>query len=111
MANTFTRKLSRLVGTTATPVGSYTVPASTTTVVVGLAVTNVTASAISANVYIQDNAASNTFLVMNGPISAGSSLVVGGGDQKIVLITGDQLIVQSSAATSLDAVMSIMEIT
>jgi len=38
-------------------------------------------------------------------------LVVGGGDQKIVLVTGDQLIVQSSAATSLDAVMSIMEIT
>jgi hypothetical protein len=111
MANTFTRKLSRLVGTTATQVGSYTVPSATTTVVVGLSVTNVTASAISANVYIQDNAAANTFLVMNGPISSGSSLVVGGGDQKIVLITGDKLIVQSSAATSLDAVMSIMEIT
>ena len=111
MANTFTRKLSRLVGTTATPVGSYTVPSATTAVVVGLSVTNVTASAISANVYIQDNAAANTFLVMNGPISSGSSLVVGGGDQKIVLVTGDKLIVQSSAATSLDAVMSIMEIT
>ncbi len=38
-------------------------------------------------------------------------LVVGGGDQKIVLVTGDQLQVQSSAATSIDAVMSIMEIT
>jgi hypothetical protein len=111
MANTFTRKLSRLVGTTATTVGSYTVPSATTTVVVGLSVTNVTASAIAANVYIQDNSAANTFLVMNGPISSGSSLVVGGGDQKIVLVTGDQLIVQSSAATSLDAVMSIMEIT
>lgn len=111
MANTFTRKLSRLVGTTATTVGSYTVPSATTTVVIGLSVTNVTASAIAANVYIQDNSAANTFLVMNGPISSGSSLVVGGGDQKIVLVTGDQLIVQSSAATSLDAVMSIMEIT
>jgi len=59
MANTFTRKLSRLVGTTATTVGSYTVPSSTT----------------------------------------------------VVLVTGDQLQVQSSAATSIDAVMSIMEIT
>ena len=95
----------------ATLTDAYTVPAATTTVVVGLSVTNVTASAIAANVYIQDNSAANTVLVMNGPISSGSSLVVGGGDQKIVLVTGDQLIVQSSAATSLDAVMSIMEIT
>ena len=111
MANTFTRKLSRLVGTSATSVGTYTVPASTTTIVVGLSVTNVTASAIAANVIILDNAAQTTRLVVNAPISAGSSLVVGGGDQKIVLITGDQLQVQSSAATSIDAVMSIMEIT
>jgi len=111
MANTFTRKLSRLVGTSAISVGTYTVPASTTAVVVGLSLTNVTASAIAANVIIVDNAAQTTRLAVNAPISAGSSLVVGGGDQKIVLITGDQLQVQSSAATSIDAVMSIMEIT
>ena len=111
MANTFTRKLSRLVGTSATTVGTYTVPSSTTTIVVGLSVTNVTASAITATVAILDNAAQTTNLVVNAPISAGSRLVIGGGDQKIVLITGDQLQVSSSAATSLDAVMSIMEIT
>jgi len=111
MANTFTRKLSRLVGTSATSVGAYTVPASTTTIVVGLSVTNVTASAITATVSILDNASQVTNLVVNAPISAGSSLVIGGGDQKIVLITGDQLQIASSAATSLDAVMSIMEIT
>ena len=111
MANTFTRKLSRLVGTTATSVGAYTVAANTTAVVVGLSLTNVTASAIAANVIILDNAAQTTRLAVIAPISAGSSLVVGGGDQKIVLVTGDQLQVQSSAATSIDAVMSIMEIT
>jgi Iap family predicted aminopeptidase len=111
MANTFTRKLSRQVGTTAVDVGSYTVGASTTTVVVGLSVTNTTGSAISANVFIQDVASANTYVVSNAPISAGSSLVVSGGDQKIVLITGDKMYVQSSASTSLDAVMSIMEIT
>ena len=111
MANTFTRKLSRLVGTTATTVGSYTVPSATTTIVVGLSLTNVTASAISANVIILDNAAQTTRLSVNAPISSGSSLIVGGGDQKIVLVEGDQLQVQSSAATSIDVVMSIMEIT
>jgi hypothetical protein len=111
MANTFTRKLSRLVGTSATTVGTYTVPSSTTSIVVGLSVTNVTASAITATVAILDISAQTTNLVVSAPISAGSSLVIGGGDQKIVLITGDQLQVSSSAATSLDAVMSIMEIT
>jgi hypothetical protein len=79
--------------------------------VVGLSVTNVTASAITATVAILDISAQTTNLVVSAPISAGSSLVIGGGDQKIVLITGDQLQVSSSAATSLDAVMSIMEIT
>ena len=73
--------------------------------------TNVTASAITATVAILDISAQTTNLVVSAPISAGSSLVIGGGDQKIVLITGDQLQVSSSAATSLDAVMSIMEIT
>jgi acetyltransferase-like isoleucine patch superfamily enzyme len=111
MANTFTRKLSRNVGTSAEEIGNYTVGANTTTVVVGLSVTNTTGSAITANVYIQDASINNTFLVTNAPISSGSSLVVGGGDQKLVLITGDKVFVQSSASSSLDAVMSIMEIT
>jgi acetyltransferase-like isoleucine patch superfamily enzyme len=111
MANTFTRKLSRSVGTSAVEIGSYTVPSTTTTVVVGLSVTNRTGSAITANVYIQDSSLENTYIVTNAPVSSGSSLVVGGGDQKLVLITGDKVFVQSSASSSIDAIMSIMEIT
>jgi acetyltransferase-like isoleucine patch superfamily enzyme len=111
MANTFTRKLSSGVGTSAEEIGNYTVGANTTTIVVGLSVTNTTGSAITANVYIQDAGLANTSLVTNAPISSGSSLIVGGGDQKLVLITGDKVFVQSSASSSLDAVMSIMEIT
>jgi hypothetical protein len=38
-------------------------------------------------------------------------LVAVGGDQKLVLITGDKVFVQSSAASSIDAVLSILEIT
>jgi hypothetical protein len=110
MANTFTRKLSRSVGATAAQIGSYTVPSGTTAVVIGLTVTNITGSAIAANVYINDGVA-NTSLVTTGPVSSGSSLVVVGGDQKVVLIAGDSIYVQSSAASSLDAVMSVMEVT
>lgn len=110
MANTFKRKLQRNIGNAATQVSSYTVPSGTTTIVVGLSVTNITGSSIAANVYINDGVA-NTNLVVNGPISAGSSLVLVGGDQKLVLETGDSLYVQSSAASSADCVVSIMEIT
>ena len=111
MANTFTRKLSRGIGTTATQVGTYTVGAATTAVVIGVTVTNTSGSAITANVYISDNSAANTYIVANAPISSGASLVPIGGDQKIVLITGDKIYVQSSAANSADAILSVMEIT
>jgi hypothetical protein len=110
MANTFTRKLSQNIGTSAIAVGSYTVAANTTVVVVGLTVTNKTGSSIAANVFINDGAA-NTFVTANAPVSSGSSLVAVGGDQKVVLLPGDRIFVQSSAASSLDAVLSILEIT
>ncbi len=110
MANTFKRELSQNIGTTATQIGTYSVSANTTVVVVGLTVTNKTGSSISANVYINDGAA-NTYITANAPISSGSSLVAVGGDQKVVLQTGDSIYVQSSAATSIDAVLSILEIT
>ena len=110
MANTFTRKLEQNIGATPTKIGNYTVASSTSVVVIGLTVTNTTGSAIQANVFI-NNGVANTYVVANSPVSSGASLVVVGGDQKIVLVTGDSIYVQSTAATSIDAVMSIMEIT
>ena len=110
MANTFTRKTSQNIGATATQIGAYTVAASTTTIVIGLVCTNTTGSAITANVFLA-NASANTYIVANAPISSGASLIPIGGDQKIVMITGDKIYVQSSAATSIDAILSIMEIT
>jgi hypothetical protein len=110
MANTFSRKLSRDVGNTATQIGTYQVPSGTTAVVIGLTVTNITGSAITANVFLNDQVA-NTRLLVNAPVSSGSSLIVVGGDQKLVLQAGDSIYVQGSAASSVDAVMSVMEIT
>ena len=110
MANTFTRKTSQNIGATATQIGAYTVGASTTTIVIGLTCTNTTGSAITANVFLA-NATANTYIVANAPISSGASLIPIGGDQKIVMITGDKMYVESSAATSIDAILSIMEIT
>ena len=110
MANTFSRKLSQNIGTSPISIGSYTVAANTTVVVVGLTVTNKTGSALTANVFISDGSA-NTYVTANAPVSSGASLVAVGGDQKVVLLAGDTIYVQSSASSSLDAVLSILEIT
>lgn len=110
MANTFKRKLSRNIGNVALSVGSYTVGAGNTTVVVGLTLCNTTGSAVNATASLYDGS-NHHYLVKDAPIPGGASLVVVGGEQKIVLEPNDSIRVASDTASSLDVVMSIMEIT
>ena len=110
MPNTFTRKLSRSIGTSAVAIGSYTVGSNTETTVIGLTLANRTASEVLAKVRLNDGT-NDTFIVSDAPIPAGSSLVVVGGDQKVVLVTNDSITVESDTASSIDAIMSILEIT
>ncbi len=108
MANTFKNAQSVNVGTSA--VSLYTAPSSTTTTIIGLTLANVTSSAITATVEVTDTSASTTAKILkNGPIPTGGSLVAVGGDQKVVLMTGDILKVTSSVSNGLDAVVSYME--
>ena len=110
MANTFFRKISSNVGTTANTVGSYTVGGSTTSIVLGLALSNTTGATINASAFIS-NGAALVYLVKSAPITTGGTLVVIGGDQKLVLQTNDNVRIVSDTVNSIDAVMSIMEIT
>ena len=110
MANTFTRKLSRGIGTALTAVGSYTVGSSTQTTVIGLTVSNTSASTVNIDVTLNDGTNDN-YIVKDAPVPVGRALVPVGGNQKIVMITGDSIKVNSSAASSVDAVLSILEIT
>tara|TARA_A100001011_G_C13836430_1_gene645083 strand:+ start:37 stop:396 length:360 start_codon:yes stop_codon:yes gene_type:complete len=119
MANTF-----RVVTFAAEPnsAGSpytiYTVPGSTTTVVIGLVLANIHSSAITAEVELVSTtsgggrAATNgtSFLVKDVSIPSGSSLeILSGG--KVILETGDLLRVDCSVADKLSGTLSIMEIT
>ena len=64
------------------------------------------------NVTITDTSGSVTsHIVKNAPIPAGRSLVAIGGDHKIVLETTDKITVTSSASSSIDAIVSVLEIT
>ena len=110
MANTFKNKLERQIGTSLTAIESYTVPASTETTVIGLTVSNTTAATIEVDVTVND-ATNDYYVVKTAPVPSGGSLVVVGGDQKLVLTTGDSVKVKSDTATSADVVMSILEIT
>jgi hypothetical protein len=61
-------------------------------------------------VFVQ-NGANLHYIVKNAPITTGGALVPIGGDQKLVLQTNDNVKVQSDSVNSVDAFMSIMEIT
>jgi len=110
MANTFKRKLSRSIGTSLTAVGSYTVAASTEVTVIGLVVSNTTASQVLVDATLNDGS-NDTYLIKQAPVPSGGAIVIVGGDQKVVLETNDSIKVKSDTASSVDVVMSILEIT
>ena len=110
MANSFKRKLSRSIGTSLTAVGSYTVAASTEVTVIGLVVSNTTSSQVLVDATVNDGS-NDTYLIKQAPVPSGGALVIIGGDQKVVLETNDSLKVKSDTASSVDVVMSLLEIT
>ena len=100
MANTFKNYVSASVGTSATTV--YTVPSSTTSVVIGLNVANRAASQITVDVQL-----GSTYIIKAVPIPVASSLSVL--DGKIIMETTETLVVTSSAASSADVILSVLE--
>ena len=109
MANTFKNRTLRAVGTGATDVGAV-VAASTQTTLIGMTVANITSGVIAVTVTLGDGT-NTTNIVKTAPIPTGGSLVVLGGDQKVVLMTGDKITVTSDTASSADVIMSFLEIT
>ena len=109
MANTFKLKTATGGSTAAnSPITVYTTPASTTTIVIGLTLSNLVTQSIAATVLIENSDGDNVTFLKNVPLPQGSALEVMAGN-KVVLETGDVLKVQSNTANSLDTTLSIME--
>lgn len=108
MANTFKSYPSKNVGTSAATV--YTCPAATQTTLIGLSMANTSTSPITTDAYITRSAV-NYYLIKGATVPVGSSLVIVGGDQKVVMQSSDVLYVVNSAASSGDAFASLLEIT
>ena len=119
MANTF-----KVVTFAAAPASAgtaytmYTVPSSTTTIVLGLVLANIHSSAVTAEVELVSDTSGGgrgatngtAFLVKDVTIPSGSSLeLLSGG--KVVLETTDVLKIDCSVADKISGTLSIMEIT
>jgi hypothetical protein len=110
MANTFKLKTKTGIGTTPTTIYTASTGSLSATIVVGLVCSNITASAVDTDVQIENDDGDNIYIVKDAPIPAKGSLeALGGG--KIVLEANDLVKVTSSAASSVDVALSIMEIT
>lgn len=107
MANTFKSYANKNVGTSAATV--YTCPSATQTTLIGLSMANTSASPITTDAYVTRSAV-NYYLVKGATVPVGGSLVIVGGDQKVVLQASDVLYVVNSAASSGDAFASLLEI-
>ena len=122
MANTFkTVTHTGMSNSAGTPETLYTVPSSTTTVVIGLTLCNITTSSVLIDVRL-DSSTSNSgggtnvsagdgiHIAKDVPIAVGSSLeLLSGG--KYVLQTGDILKIDSNVNGAVDVCLNIMEIT
>ena len=108
MANTFKLKTKANVGISTQNV--YVVPSATTTVVIGITLANTSGSGCLVGVGITRSSTDDVKLLKNAPIPQGSSLEFMSGN-KVVLETTDTLTVNSDTNNSIDASLTIMEIT
>jgi hypothetical protein len=108
MANTFKLKTKANVGVTTT--GVYTVPAATTTTVIGITLANTSGSSINVGVGVSRVTSDSVKLLKDAPIPQGSTLEFMQGN-KIVLEATDTLTVVSDTSSSLDASITILELT
>ena len=110
MANAFKNSITGSIGTTGVKV--YETPSATSTTVIGVSVANVATQNISVSVMMSDTSGNKSvYLVKNALIVPGSSAVLVGGEQKLVLEATDTLSVTSSLVNSVDVIVSVLEIT
>jgi len=116
MANTFKVKTNGAMPASAgTPLTLYTVPSSTTTVVIGLMLCNIHTTSVTADVQlVSDTSDTETnetvLLIKDVTIPANTTLeVLTGG--KIVIQATDILKIDCSVTAKIDATLSILEIT
>lgn len=110
MANVFKNSVTGSIGTSGAIV--YQAPIATTTTVIGLNIANAASNNISVSTMVRDSVGNKTaYLIKDAIVVAGSTTVLFGGEQKLVLKSGDFISVTSSLANSADVIVSVLELT
>jgi len=118
MANDFKRytktNVTTSTGTSADAV--YTVPSTGSvameTVIIGIYLSNTSSTGVTASVFLDAFSGNDVYVVKDATVPAGSSLEVISGGKLVVQgngITNDAVRVSCGTATSLDAIVSILE--
>ena len=109
MANTFKNAWSKEVNHSAAET-VYTAPATATSILIGLTLTNKGASDITATVTLRDNSATTDIVFLNAvTIPKNTALEVMRGN-KIVMETGDIVKILCNTEDVLNAFLSVLEI-
>jgi hypothetical protein len=110
MANTFKLKTKDGSSVNAdTFMTVYTVPSSTSTIVLGLTIANITTQSIEITVFLENNDGDNVNIAKLAQVPAKSSIELMTGN-KYVMEASDIIKVKSDVANSADVALSIMEI-
>ena len=108
MANNLKLKTKANIGISTQNV--YVVPSATTTVVIGITLANTSGTGCLVGIGITRPSTDDVKLLKNAPIPQGSSLEFMSGN-KVVLETADTITIDSDSNNSIDASLTIMEIT
>ena len=110
MANTF--KLKTKLGSNVAANAEqtvYTVPGSTTSIIIGLTIANLLSNSVTVDVKINRASLNDVSIGVNLPIPSGGSLDALAG--KVVLETTDVITVTCDTLNGIDTALSVMEIT
>jgi hypothetical protein len=110
MANEFVNSFNSSIGTSDEVVYTPTITIDYATVI-GVTVANILTQTITIDLYVRDTDSTEVFILKNAELETGNSIVPIGGEQKLVLLPQQELVVRSDTEASADVTVSALEIT
>jgi len=106
----FKSKVSSSIGTSGSPTTvTATVASGDTATLIGLSFSNTTGNNQTVSAKLNKSGGDSAFLVKDATLLPGGALAVVGGDQKVVLETGDSISAYAGNSSAVDAVVSYLE--
>lgn len=105
----FKSKVTANVSTSGSPSTlTDTVSAGAAHTIIGLSMSNTGSTSITVSAKLNKSGGSSAFIVKDATVLPGGTIVLVGGDQKVVLEAGDTITGYSSASSQSDAIISYL---